>query len=418
MSDIDALVWAVEQHPRQRTTIAALALTTGPVDRIELRERVQRATEALPRLRQRVVSGPLPGTQPRWWLDDDIDLDFHLHFITVPDLEDAGVHEAVRDLIVEPFDRARPLWKFTLIEGTEDQRSALVIAAHHSVADGVRSVEMMMHLFEVDESAVAAAPSVSAPAPRPATAKPKAPSTTAHDIGATLGSAVRMLRPSSASSPVPTKRSADLDLRSVTVDLAALRAAGARCGGTVNDAFVAAVALGVLHHVGLENDGALHIAVPVNVGANGDSNGNHWTLARIELPYSPADRPDAVIRRVRQAMRPVRTAPSPGLMAPVAAAARWMPSIVTAGLFDAFSSSVDLTASNVPGSPLALRLCGRPIERLVPFGPLAGSAVNATLLSHAGVAEIGIASDPAAISEPDRLADEIRSAFHFVVESP
>ena len=35
------------------------------------------------------------------------------------------------------FDKDRPLWEFTLVEGLADGRAALVEKIHHSVTDGV-----------------------------------------------------------------------------------------------------------------------------------------------------------------------------------------------------------------------------------------------------------------------------------------
>ena len=78
MSDVDALVWAVERGPRNRTTIAALARFGAPLDAEMLRHRVERASRVVPRLRQRVVHDPLGIATPRWSVDPDFHLSFHL----------------------------------------------------------------------------------------------------------------------------------------------------------------------------------------------------------------------------------------------------------------------------------------------------------------------------------------------------
>ena len=71
-------------------------------------------------------------------------------------------------------------------------------------------------------------------------------------------------------------RSLEVGLDSFTVPLAALRAAGRRVDGTINDAFVAAVALGVFAYHRRHGDSldVLRVAVPVNrrhhTGAHSD----------------------------------------------------------------------------------------------------------------------------------------------------
>ena len=55
-------------------------------------------------------------------------------------------------LSLAPFDRARPLWEFTLVEGLPGDRAAFVQKVHHTVTDGVGGVRLALML--VDEHAV------------------------------------------------------------------------------------------------------------------------------------------------------------------------------------------------------------------------------------------------------------------------
>jgi diacylglycerol O-acyltransferase / wax synthase len=43
---------------------------------------------------------------------------------------------------MDAFDRARPLWELTLVEGVEDGGTALIVKVHHSLSDGVSGVRM------------------------------------------------------------------------------------------------------------------------------------------------------------------------------------------------------------------------------------------------------------------------------------
>ena len=56
MSDADALMWNIEKDPILRSTIVAVGLLDREPDFDRLRRRLTRASIAIPRLRQRVLS--------------------------------------------------------------------------------------------------------------------------------------------------------------------------------------------------------------------------------------------------------------------------------------------------------------------------------------------------------------------------
>lgn len=446
MSDVDALVWAVEREPRHRTTIAALARFREPLDPDELRHRVDRATRVVPRLRQRVVPDPLGIAAPRWSFDPEFRLSFHLRRVRLGRPDRGRELALVRDLIVQPFDRAHPPWEFTLIDGLADGGSALLLKSHHAISDGVGGVELMLELFDLTPTPdpdrrvlpdAPLAPPTTAPLLDDAvrhetvrilgtvrrsldtlTATSALPDLAggARRLGEMLGSAARMYR-HPAVGVLPDTRSAELDVRTTAVPLDDLRSAGARIDGTINDAFVTAVALAVADH-NRDRDAPLRMAIPINTrpSETAPGTGNHWTPGRISLTVAPGTSPDAVGRTVRTAMRRLRHEPAHDLLSPIAAGARRLPDQAAAALFGALSAGIDVAASNVPGPPVPLRLCGQDVAELVPFGPLSGAAVNVTLLSHAGTAHVGISSDPAAVDDPDRLLSDVEAAFNSVIK--
>ena len=83
MSPADALMWTIEKDPLLRSTITTVMLFDGPVDIERLRTRLERASRALPRLRQRVRSHTFSIAPPRWDLDPNFDLDYHLRYARV-----------------------------------------------------------------------------------------------------------------------------------------------------------------------------------------------------------------------------------------------------------------------------------------------------------------------------------------------
>src|SRR5258707_14721556 len=78
MSDADALMWNIEKDPILRSTIVAVGILDREPDFDRLRRRMNRASIAIPRLRQRVLSPPLRIGPPRWAHEVNFDLDFHL----------------------------------------------------------------------------------------------------------------------------------------------------------------------------------------------------------------------------------------------------------------------------------------------------------------------------------------------------
>src|SRR5437762_8175779 len=114
MSDSDALMWNIEKDPILRSTIVAVGILDREPDFDRLRRRLLRASIAIPRLRQRVLSPPLRIGPPRWTNEINFDIDFHLRRVR---LAAPGDHrrllEFVAPIAQSSFDRARPLWEFT-----------------------------------------------------------------------------------------------------------------------------------------------------------------------------------------------------------------------------------------------------------------------------------------------------------------
>src|SRR5262249_45354785 len=148
-SDSDALMWNIERDPILRSTITGVWLLDQAPDRARLRERAERALHHIPRLRQRVAANPFSIAPPRWEVDPDFDLDFHMRFVRI-----AGGGE-LRDLLdfcqpiaMQSFDRDRPLWEFYVVEGLAGGKAGLVMKLHHAISDGVGLVQMMSRLME------------------------------------------------------------------------------------------------------------------------------------------------------------------------------------------------------------------------------------------------------------------------------
>jgi diacylglycerol O-acyltransferase len=149
MQNTDAFLWAMESDPVLRSTIVTISLLDSMPDWGELVERFDGLSRRLPIFRQRVVSSPRPAP-PRWEDCPEFDLGFHMRRVTAsqPGTLDA-VLEMGRLAAMSDFDRARPLWVITLIDGLAGGGTALMTKMHHSLSDGIGGVQIAMTLFDV-----------------------------------------------------------------------------------------------------------------------------------------------------------------------------------------------------------------------------------------------------------------------------
>jgi diacylglycerol O-acyltransferase len=171
----------------------------------------------------------------------------------------------------------------------------------------------------------------------------------------------------------------------------------------LNDAYVAALLGGFrLYHEHLgEPLEELAMAIPISL-RRGDHpmGGNRFAGARFAAPVGEPD-PAERIRLVHEFVVTAREEPALDVFGLLAPALNRLPMPLVARGYAAQTTKLDLQASNVAGLPYSAYIAGARIERMLPFGPLPGCAVMATLLSYAGRCSIGLNTDPAAVTEPD-----------------
>ena len=84
LGDADSFFWAVEKDRQLRNTITAVFLLEKPPDRSVVLDRLERASRLVPGWRHRLVTPPLHLANPRWVLDPDFDLSYHVRWIGAP----------------------------------------------------------------------------------------------------------------------------------------------------------------------------------------------------------------------------------------------------------------------------------------------------------------------------------------------
>lgn len=446
MRSTDTFTWAMESDPRLRSTVVSIVLLEKSPDWDGVRDRLDLITRKLPMFRQRVVES-LPPAPPRWEFDPDFGLDFHIRRVRAPTPGDLGVVlEMARVGGMEDFDRARPLWRVTLIDGLEDGGAAILCKFHHCLTDGVGGVQIAMTLFDLSELpgereqlpappkvprvpwvngyrdtfgydaglvATAMAGAITS-APKLLYNGVRRPVETVESAMATAASIYRTVRPvNRTGSALMKNRTLMRRLGVHQVPMRELREAAHRCGGALNDGFVAGVAGGLrrYHEAHGVPVGNLHLTMPISLRADGDAmGGNRITLMRFDVPVGLID-PAARIAAIHEQTAKVRHERSLPYTEWIAAALNLMPRWYIGSIL----RHVDFLASDVPGIPVPVFLGGARVRMQYAFGPTIGSAVNVTLLTYVDTCALGIDVDTGAIPDYDVFYDCLVAGFDEVL---
>src|SRR5207302_11193590 len=84
LSPLDYLLYRGEAQPGTRSAFLDVEILDRPADWGRLREAMDRASRVVVRMRQKVVVPSVPVTAPRWVVDPDFDLDYHLRRVALP----------------------------------------------------------------------------------------------------------------------------------------------------------------------------------------------------------------------------------------------------------------------------------------------------------------------------------------------
>jgi WS/DGAT/MGAT family acyltransferase len=439
MNELETTMWRSERHPEHSSTICSLLVLDSVPDWDRLVAAHEWATSLVPRSRQRVVEPLVPTGPPVWRADPHFALSYHLRRMHLgPQGSMTDLMALVQTLAMAPFDRTRPLWEGTLIEGLEGERAAYLLKLHHSLTDGLGAIQLMSLVQSRTREHTPDKPTRPEPGSSEHPAPDDALSVTVEGARHTLGqlpnllaaaadaglawtrspggaaaetlrfaaSLRRVLSPPPAP-PSPLLRPRDgrvWVMRTLECPLAELRAAAKRSGGSVNDAYLAALLGGLRRyheHHAVEID-ELPVTVPVSLRRHDDPmGGNKFAGAMLAAPIGivdPAERV-AALRGVILAQLAEPAIDSFSILTPIV---NRLPSAVGAAVMG-LGAATDLSASNMPGLPYEVYMAGARVERVFPFGPLPGVAMMAAMVSHVGTCCIGLTIDGTAVDDIDVL---------------
>lgn len=446
MSDAEGLMWRLEKDPHLSSTFASVTILDRPPDVDRLMRRMERATLAVERLRQRVQPMPVNLTAPMWVDDPNFEIRYHVRHMALPK---PGSMRQLLDLAsliaCDPFERTRPLWQFVVVDGLRGGKAALIQKLHHTIADGETSVQLSLQFLDFERDAPEPPPIDPATIDQPAEPVPNgsnqdllrdllagslrmplglirqirdlladpagipeagnAAADTIRGVMSQLGDTER------ARSPLWTERSLHRQMEVLRAPFGDTKAAAKRLGGTLNTAFLAAAAEAASRYHIECGEPVEQLRASMAVSTRTESSGsNAFSLARMLVPTS--DMPIAErFAAIQTATGVAREASAGSSLETLAAVAATLPTSLVTRLARQQAQTVDFATSNVRGAPMPLFMAGAQLLENYPVGPLGGVAFNLTLLSYNHSLDMGVNIDRAAVAEPALLRRCLERAF-------
>jgi WS/DGAT/MGAT family acyltransferase len=428
----DLVMLAMDRKGGTPEQLGAVLVLAPGADVAALERALADRIRSVPRMRQRFVPVPPGCGRPIWVDDPDDDPAHHVRRLRCAE---PGDEQALLDLaariVTDPLPRSRPLWTAAVVTGLTGGRVAVIVVLHHVVADGIAGLAILEHL--ADGVPTGSVPAFPRPRPPWALLVADALRSRLHSLHR-LPTAVRTLRTSLAASggfhPPPAAPCSLLRptgrrrrFAAVRTDLAGLRAAAHRYGGTVNDAVLAAVA-GALNTL-LAERGEHVDEFRIGLMAAGRRSASVEALGNTAAPLLaavPAD-PDAGTRLAAVAGTIRAGLASASGPPPIALVSSLFRVAAALGLFRRYmvrQRRMHTLTSNVRGPDRPLALAGSPIESIIPIS--AGEAGNITVgfvaLSYAGTLTITLVADPDGTPDLPTLAAALQKELGMLCSPP
>ena len=438
MSSVDA-AWLGMEDPTNLMMVTGVMALDGRMDVKRLRLTLERRLAPFARFRQKVVRPRTRANLPHWEDDKEFDVDNHLtHIALASPANDAALRKLVSDLMSAPLDYAKPLWHMHLIDGYRDG-SVLLARVHHSIADGIALVRVLLSL--TDETPDAPLPTRQRKTRARATAFPLEwlPAAIRRGLKAGQDLATRPDRLADAARlglhgayrlgrlvvlpPDPgTVFKGELGRRkraawSEPLPLDDFKAIGKAHGATVNDVLVAA-ATGALRRY-MEKRGepttgvAIRASVPVNLRPLDKAHelGNAFGLVFLTLPVGIAD-PARRLRAIKKEMDALKQSPEALVAFGVLSLMGFAPVEVEQVGLRFFGSKATAVLTNVPGPRHPLYLAGRKIDRVMFWVPQSGHlGLGVSIISYAGGVMLGVATDAGLVPDPEKIVEAFKVEF-------
>jgi len=410
---------------------------------LRVRRHVAHRLHLSPVFTRRLATMPLDFANPVWVRADTVDLAHHVVRVNLPRPGTlAQLEAAIARLHAQPLDRARPLWRFHVIEGLAGGGLAFYTKIHHATLDGAAGVALAHALLDVTAAPRAVEAVRRRPRDRPGlvalvgTALKVSGAQTVNlvrqlpalaRVAAKLAAGSTGFSRNLAFGPrTPFNRVIDAgrSFATASLPLADVRRIAAAHEATLNDVVLALVG-GALRRYLKARGGvpakSLVAALPVSLREAGNTDATTlatMTLASLATTIAdPLERLRAIkvstraAKEVTRRLKGVIPTDFPSLGLP------WLLS-TAAGLYgrsslaDRLPPIANLVVSNVPGPEVPLYLAGARLKTWWPASIVEhGLGLNITLQSYAGSLDFGIVAARAGIRDARPLARGLQAAF-------
>lgn len=452
MSRVDT-AWLRMERPTNPMMITGVLMFAEPMSLARLRRVVRQRFLAYARFRQKAVDTPAGAA----WVDDaHFDLDWHVQLAALPgrgdgrrppsgDAEKRALERFVSQLASSQLDKHRPLWQFHLVERYAGG-SALVARLHHSYADGIALVQVLLSLTDTERTAGKGRDLARAWLKRDGAEVARrvgAVERYARLGGKVFGKGMEIVQDPTLAAmlareggeiarelvhalalpddpPSVLRGRLGVSKRvawAEPLDLEEVKAVGRACGCTVNDVLMAAAA-GALRDYMLERgeqvEGmTLRATVPVNLRPleHARKLGNHFGLVFLDLPVGEAN-PVRRLQRVADCMDRLKGSRQAVMAYGLLAALGLAPQPLQELALELFSRKASAVATNVPGPQQPLYLAGCRLREMMFWVPQTGSiGLGVSIMSYDGRVHFGLIADARLIPDPDAVIRRFRGEF-------
>ncbi|SFQ39449.1 wax ester/triacylglycerol synthase family O-acyltransferase [Variovorax sp. 770b2] len=392
---------------------------------------------------------PFDMSNPVWVEDEDIDIDYHVRHITLPQPgTNRQLQQYVARLHSTLLDRSRPLWEFFIIDGLKSGQVALYTKMHHAGIDGQAGIEVGKAIFDMAPTGRVVKP------PRPRARRSSYQLGVAELAGAALrntaaqyikvvklmpalGRAARGLAQRSDATAAKDPRSLSrrfnllaprtpfnvsiTNQRSFagrTISLAETKQLARHFGVSLNDVVMGTISGALRRYLADSNElpaKSLVAGVPVSLREAGDSTANNqvtgMTVSLASDVADPVERLKQIAlssnasKSVVNRFKPLILDDFPTFAAP------WFMSgmaslIGRSGLVNVLPPMINVAISNVQGAPFPMYFAGALVTCNYPVSIAAhGTALNVTVQSYNGRMDYGLIACRRAVPDVIEIGD-------------
>lgn len=431
--------------------IGSVGIFEGKLSYDELFEMVRNKMHMIPRYRQRIVQAPFNIARPTWEDDPHFDLSRHIKHVTI---DPPGTHEQLMDLVARLYegrlDRSKPPWELTVIEGLEDDRTAVFSKVHHCLVDGVSGVELLMVTMDVQPDPPPSPPGPPyEPSPMPERESlfvdalfdnardvldrsrdfqasiARRDTSEIRGLAKALETGLPYMVTPMEKAPFNGRLSGRKRFAGTEVPFDEVRAIRSACGGTVNDVILAVLGGAMGRYLDLHGqetaDRSLRVMTPVNARREEHSGtlGNRISALMVDVPVGITD-PVARVHAITELTKPLKESEAANGMATMFDSILSLPppllSAIAANMLP--NTMVNMVCTNVPGPMIPLYSGGHRMIAAYPLVPLAWElGLGCAVTSYDRWLYFGFVADAATTPDVGKVKGFLEEAYEELREA-